>query len=342
MTSAPIITALAWTDAKEVLPHEAHDFTPWLATNLDLLGDALGLEEMVLVQTEWKVDTFALDIFARGRDADGEVVVVIENQYGATDHRHLEQILTYAAHAAAGGHRVLAVWITEEVRPAHLAAVEFVNRVAASDESTFGMVLMRVRFAQAPVGWHVDFQVDAEPNTFLATSPNSSGTNTGTTATERAAFLEEVIGLVDAGITVAGVKRSGGLNRKQGAAAFRFPPGVELGKYANIRIVIGTDFTNVALYIQSRPTAGENRAIAQVVREHALPLLGDYGLMVDEWLGSAETTKRERIITRFEQGYLDGDAQQIAHQAIGVITAWSRLLQEHPLNGILEESAKFL
>lgn len=339
MSSVPNITALVWADAKEVLPHEAHDFTPWLAANLDLLGDALGLDDMELVQTEWKVDTFALDIYARGRDADGEVQVVIENQYGATDHRHLGQILTYAAHAAAGGHRVLAVWITEEVRPAHLAAVEFVNRVAASDESTFGLVLMRVRFAPAPAGWHVDFQVDAEPNTFLATSPTSGSSAGGSTASERGAFLESVVSLVDPAVAQVGVKRSGGLNRKQGAAVFRFPAGVELGRFATIRIVIGTDFTNVALYIQSRPTAEENRAIAAVVREHAQPLAAGYGLHVDEWLGSAETTKRERIISRFEHGYFDGDAVQIAQEAIDVVSAWSRLLQEHPLTDILDKAA---
>ncbi|MFC6238046.1 hypothetical protein [Longivirga aurantiaca] len=336
--STPNITALVWTDAKEVLPHEAHDFTPWLAGNLDLLGDALGLDEMALVQTEWKVDSFALDILARGRDADGEVTVVIENQYGQTDHRHLGQILTYAAHAAAGGHRVLAVWITEEVRPAHLAAVEFVNRVAASDESSFGMVLMRVRFAPAPSGWHVDFQVDSEPNTFLGSSTTTGGG--GSTAGARGAFLEAVVAQVDPAVASAGVKRSGGINRKQGAAIYRFPLGVELGKYATMRIVIGTDFTNTALYIQSRPTAEENRAIAVVVREHAEPWIAHYGLRVDEWFGSAETTKRERIITHFEHGYLDGQAAQIAKDAATVVSAWARLLAEHPLTNILEQAAQ--
>ena len=164
----PTITALTWSSARDVLPHEPLDFTPWLADNLDLLHDVLGLDQLVLQSTEWKVETFALDILAQGSDADGDVTVVIENQYGATDHTHLGQILTYSAHAAAVGHRVLAVWITEEVRPAHLAAVEFINRIAAGDASTFGIVLLRVRFAPAPVGWHVHFEVASEPNAFLA------------------------------------------------------------------------------------------------------------------------------------------------------------------------------
>ena len=31
-------------DLREVWPHEAQDFTPWLAENLDKLGEALGLD----------------------------------------------------------------------------------------------------------------------------------------------------------------------------------------------------------------------------------------------------------------------------------------------------------
>ncbi len=31
-------------DLREVWPHEAQDFTPWLAKNLDKLGEALGLD----------------------------------------------------------------------------------------------------------------------------------------------------------------------------------------------------------------------------------------------------------------------------------------------------------
>ena len=200
----PQITALTWSSAKEVLPHEAHDFTPWLAKNLDLLADKLGLDELELVSTEWKVDAFALDIFARGSDADGEVKVVIENQYGATDHRHLGQILTYAAHAAAPGHRVLAVWITEDVRPAHLAAVDFLNRVAAAEESTFGMVLLRVMFASAPVGWHVNFEVESEPNAFLKVRPPHDRDESSETAMARSEFIEEVVALLDGPLVKAG------------------------------------------------------------------------------------------------------------------------------------------
>lgn len=92
----PRITPLTWATAREVLPHEAHDFTPWLAENLDLLADALGLDDLALVAREWDVETFSLDLLAVGSDLDGDIRVAIESQYGATDHRHLGQLLTYA------------------------------------------------------------------------------------------------------------------------------------------------------------------------------------------------------------------------------------------------------
>jgi hypothetical protein len=331
----PTISALTWTNAKEVLPHEAHHFTPWLADNLELLADALGLDELVLVSKEWKVESFALDILAQGRDADGDVRVVIENQYGSTDHRHLGQILTYAAHAAAGGHRVLAVWITEEVHPAHLAAAEFLNRVAASDDATFGLVLARVRFAAAPVGWHVHFEIETEPNAFLATkSTGAPGPGSALTASARAEFIEGIVPEIDLVVAALGMARMGGINRKHGAAAYRFPPSLELAAFATARVVCARDFVNVALYIEHYPEAARNAAVADVLREHFTSHLNAYGLTVDDWHGSKEHIKRERVISVVDAGYQTGTVGEVAPAAAQVLSAWARMATDHPITGI--------
>lgn len=196
----PTITPLTWSRAKDVMPHKAQDFTPWLADNLELLAEKLGLDQLVLPSTEWKLDALALDILALGSDADGDDTVVIENQWSHGSQAPPPNILTYAARAAARGHRVLAVWITEEVRPAHLAAVEFINRMAATDASTFGMVLLRVRFAPAPARWHVNFEVKSEPNPFLADpGPGGGGAGTPETMATHAAFIEALVPLLDHG-----------------------------------------------------------------------------------------------------------------------------------------------
>lgn len=335
----PKITPMSWVSAKEVLPNEALDFTPWLANNLDLLSGVLGLDQLELVATEWRVDTFALDILARGTDADGDINVVIENQYGMTDHRHLGQILTYAAHAAAGGHRVLAVWLAEEVRPAHLAAVEFVNRVAA-EGSTFGMLLMRVRFAPAPEGWHVHFEVDSEPNAFLsqpAPGPPTEGTEG---AAARAAFIEEVAAGLDPLLESSGLRRRGGINTKHGAVIYRFPPKLELAKLITARVVCSAQSVNVALYCERFSDSRMNWAVTELLRRTYAPMVDNYGLRVDAWHGSGPRIKRDRVITRLPTGYADGDPATVIEQAAKVIVAWNQMFSAIPLRDVEASAAE--
>ena len=63
-------------DLPEVWPHEAADFTPWLAQNLDQLGAALGLD----LQTAWA------RFSAAGRNAVARVAFGPEGEFlmGAT------------------------------------------------------------------------------------------------------------------------------------------------------------------------------------------------------------------------------------------------------------------
>ena len=83
-------------DLREVWPHEALDFTPWLAkeSNLTLLADAVGLE-ITVDETESKVGDFNVDIYAT--ETGTERRIIIENQLEDTNHDHLGKLLTYAA-----------------------------------------------------------------------------------------------------------------------------------------------------------------------------------------------------------------------------------------------------
>lgn len=66
-------------DLRKVWPHEALDFTPWLAEedNLMLLSDAVGLE-ITVDETESSVGDFIVDIYATETGTDRKII--IENQ----------------------------------------------------------------------------------------------------------------------------------------------------------------------------------------------------------------------------------------------------------------------
>ena len=58
--------ALETADLRDAWEHEAHDFTPWLAENLDRLGSELGVE-LEKEDTEMHVGPYRADIVARTR-----------------------------------------------------------------------------------------------------------------------------------------------------------------------------------------------------------------------------------------------------------------------------------
>ena len=86
---------------KKVEPREAWatedmHFTPWLATdeNIELLSETLGLELEVEAQGK-QVGPFRADILCK--DVQTDAYVLIENQLEKKDHKHLGQVINYAA-----------------------------------------------------------------------------------------------------------------------------------------------------------------------------------------------------------------------------------------------------
>ena len=79
---------------KKQWAHEAHDFTPWLAENIQELGDVIGYD-LELVDREVPVGPYFADILAK--DMNSDTKVVIENQLEKTNHDHLGKCLTYTS-----------------------------------------------------------------------------------------------------------------------------------------------------------------------------------------------------------------------------------------------------
>ena len=148
---------------------EQHEFTPWLANeeNIGKLADAIGLELQV-EGIEIPVGPFAADILAK--DSSGRFVV-IENQFGKTDHDHLGKILTYAATLGATS----IVWIAERFTDEHHKAIEWLNEHSSDDLGLYAVEIELWKIDQSKPA--LRFNVLSEPTeiTRQATAIKSAG-----------------------------------------------------------------------------------------------------------------------------------------------------------------------
>jgi len=162
----PELGQLQQINLREAWRNEASDFTPWLAReeNLEQLADALGLSELELVQTEYPVGDFKLDILC----SDDEGEIIIENQLERTNHNHLGQIITYAA--GIGAKKV--IWVAESFRPEHVAALDFLNQHTTSELNFFAVEITLWRIANSPMA--PSFRVVVKPNNWSKSSRESA------------------------------------------------------------------------------------------------------------------------------------------------------------------------
>ena len=117
---------------RDIWPHEAHDFTPWLAENLVFLAEALGMD-LELEATEKRVGDFRADIVGLNRTDSSRVI--IENQLEKSNHPHLGEVLTYAA----GLDAAIIIWIAEKFRPEHRDVLNWLNRNTSAALQFFGV-----------------------------------------------------------------------------------------------------------------------------------------------------------------------------------------------------------
>lgn len=126
----------------QVFPTENAHFTPWLAANLSQVSECIGLD-LELVATEVPVGKFKVDLVAKVTGTDD--LVVIENQFGPTDHDHLGKLLTYAA----GQKAAYAIWLCEHFRPEHRSALAWANRNSVEGVGYFGLGVSAVQIGDS-------------------------------------------------------------------------------------------------------------------------------------------------------------------------------------------------
>ena len=126
------------TDLRSIWPHEALNFTPWVAENVDLLADAVGLD-ITVDETESSVGDFNVDIYASETGTDRKII--IENQLEDTNHDHLGKLITYASGKGAD----VVIWVVKHAREEHKAAVEWLNN---HTDDKIGFFLCEIKLFQ--------------------------------------------------------------------------------------------------------------------------------------------------------------------------------------------------
>jgi hypothetical protein len=167
-------------------------FTPWLATHIDVLGDAIGLELRVLEADETtlvpgqhievQVGDYWLDI--RALDVSGRIVA-IENQYGIGDHKHLGQLLTYASGIGAD----VLVWVAEAFSDAHLQTLRWLNE---RTDDQCGVFAVQARFLQIGTSPPApSFELAVEPSEWARNQRRSAAAQRDRWSQEQ--FLEALV-----------------------------------------------------------------------------------------------------------------------------------------------------
>ena len=152
---------------RKVWPHEAHDFTRWLADNLSLLGSKLNLEleregVEVVLPGAGRVDILA-------KQTTTEARVVIENQLGSSDDSHCLRLLGYAANAEAN----ILVWVARDFSEYHQSILSWLN-----ESDNIAVYAVAVRAYQAGDNEAVDFRLVVEPQEGTTSAPRRKTAST--------------------------------------------------------------------------------------------------------------------------------------------------------------------
>lgn len=151
------LSQIEQVELRSVWPHEALDFTRWLASeeNLKILSDSVGIE-LELIETESSVGLFSADIYAQEVGTGRKII--IENQLEDTNHEHLGKIITYAA----GKDAETVIWIVARARDEHRQAIEWLNQ---HTDSNYGFFLIEIEL------WKIDDSLPA-PRLNIVEQPN--------------------------------------------------------------------------------------------------------------------------------------------------------------------------
>lgn len=159
--------------------HLETEFSDWLAHDdrLEALGDAVGID-FIDAKREEGVGDFSADIIAKEDGTDRKVI--IENQYGRTNHDHLGKLITYASGTGAK----TIIWVVEEAREEHRSAVQWLNEVSDPEIGFFLVQITLLRIGNSETA--PQFTVLERPNEWARSTKSSTGGHVASSETKMA------------------------------------------------------------------------------------------------------------------------------------------------------------
>ena len=139
---------------RELWPKEERNFSPWLANHLDEIGD-ITQTVLKLNSLEERVGIFEADIFAT--DLLTNKKVVIENQFGKSNHDHLGKCITYMSNLDAD----IVIWISETFNEEHIAAIKKLNENTNKEKRFYAIHVDSYKVGD--IGLY-QFVVEAQPD----------------------------------------------------------------------------------------------------------------------------------------------------------------------------------
>jgi hypothetical protein len=171
-------------DIRKIWPSEPGNFTPWLAENINKLSTILGMD-LEIIQKEYAVGDFSADIVAK--DLASSNLVIIENQYGVSDHKHLGQILLYCA----GINASCVLWIAESFKDEHKKTIEWLNNNTVNNIGFYAIELEIIQIDDSkPVPL---FKVIESPNKNVVTGGGNGSLGTSDTQEKYRQYFQKLI-----------------------------------------------------------------------------------------------------------------------------------------------------
>lgn len=285
------------------------EFTTWLAEHTEYIAEVTHAVIPDELQREQSTANFRVDLVGQTDDGD---YVVVENQFGSSDHDHLGKLITYAAASKAK----TAVWIVESARAEHIDAINVLNQVPAT---SFYMLALEV----VQIGDSLP-----APKLTLITGPSAGSRSIGQTKVEtgneqteaqalRAKFYSELLQQIGASDPAfQGIQGTAGstLNGRTSK------PGIIV--YYNIKQHLGT----VGLFINTGDAAKNDAIFRQLL---------DAKDEIEEACGKHSWENKESMAARnvwkavVESGYRDGDWAATQKAMISAMEQFESAVKPH-------------